>query len=121
TGILVQDAAFMVGVPNVASDVPALKKNPVFFYFHDHFQRPNPFRTDVAIDITEVFDQKIHALDAHESQFYEWLPWIGRYEADIPKEKAARKKGLAGNRAGRITPEIRAALEKWYGPRAADV
>ena len=121
TGILVQDAAYMVGVPNVASDTPPLKKNPVFMYFQDHFQRPNPFRPDVAVDITSVFDQKIHALDAHESQFYEWLPWIGGYLNQVPRDKDARKKWLAGNRSGRITPAIRSALEKWYGSRANDV
>ena len=121
TGILVQDAAYMVGVPNVASDTPPLKKNPVFVYFQDHFQRPNPFRPDVAIDITSVFDQKIHAMDAHESQFYEWLPWIGGYLNEVPKDKNQRKKWLASNRAGRITPAVRTSLEKWYGPRASDV
>jgi LmbE family N-acetylglucosaminyl deacetylase len=121
TGILVQDAAYMVGVPNVASDTPPLKKNPVFFYFQDHFQKPNPFRPDVAIDITPVFDQKVHALDAHESQFYEWLPWIGGYLSEVPKDKDGRKKWLASNRSGRITPAIRATLEKWYGSRAGEV
>ena len=120
TGILVQDAAYMVGVPNVASDTPPLKKNPVFVYFQDNFQRPNPFRPDVAIDITSVFDQKIHAMDAHESQFYEWLPWIGGYLNEVPKDKAQRKKWLASNRAGRITPAVKASLEKWYGSRAAE-
>src|SRR3954468_20521295 len=70
TGVLVQDAAYMVAVPNVAPETPALKKNPVFLYFQDHFQRPNPFRPDVAIDISKVFLQKVHALDAHESQMY---------------------------------------------------
>ena len=121
TGILVQDAAYMVGVPNVASDTPPLKKNPVFVYFQDNFQRPNPFRPDVAIDITSVFEQKIHAMDAHESQFYEWLPWIGGYLNEVPKDKAQRKKWLATNRAGRITPAVKGSLEKWYGARAADV
>lgn len=121
TGILVQDAAYMVGVPNVASDTPPLKKNPVFVYFQDNFQRPNPFRPDIAIDITPVFDQKIHALDAHESQFYEWLPWIGGYLNDVPADKNARKAWLAGNRSGRITPDVRAALEKWYGKAGASV
>lgn len=121
TGILVQDAAYMVGVPNVAADTPPLKKNPVFVYFQDNFQRPNPFRPDVAIDITSVFDQKIHALDAHESQFYEWLPWIGGYLNDVPKDKVARKKWLATNRAGRITPAVKASLEKWYGQRAGEI
>ena len=66
TGVLVQDAAYMVSVPNVASDVPPLKKNPVFLYFQDFFQRPNAFRPDIAIDITKVYDQKVSGMDAHE-------------------------------------------------------
>lgn len=121
TGVLVQDAAYMVGVPNIASDTPPLKKNPVFLYFQDNFQRPNPFRPDVAIDITAVFDQKVHALDAHASQFYEWLPWIGGYLDKVPADKDDREKWLAGNRSGRITPAVRSALEKWYGARAAQI
>jgi LmbE family N-acetylglucosaminyl deacetylase len=121
TGILVQDAAYMVGVPNVAADTPPLKKNPVFLYFQDHFQRPNPFRPDVAIDISSVFDQKIHALDAHESQFYEWLPWIGGYADQVPANKDDRKKWLANNRSMRITPEVRRSLEKWYGQGATQI
>lgn len=77
TGMLVQDAAYMVAVPNIAPDVPALKKNPVFLYMQDDFRRPNPFRPDIAIDINEMYSKKIHALDAHQSQVYEWIPWIG--------------------------------------------
>src|SRR5713101_9192274 len=65
TGVLVQDAAYMVVVPNVASDTPPLRKNPVFLYFEDGFQRPQPFRPDVAIAIDEVFSKKIDALDSH--------------------------------------------------------
>ncbi|UTA69656.1 PIG-L deacetylase family protein [Emticicia sp. 21SJ11W-3] len=115
TGVLVQDAAYMVGVPNVAPDVPPLKKNPVFLYFQDGFQRPNPFRPDVAIDISGVYDQKIHALDAHMSQFYEWLPWIGGFLDQVPQGKAERKAWLTKTRAVTITPEARTSLEKWYG------
>jgi LmbE family N-acetylglucosaminyl deacetylase len=115
TGVLVQDAAYMVGVPNVASDTPPLRKNPVFLYFQDFFQRPNMFRPDIAIDISAVFDKKIHALDAHESQFYEWLPWIGGYADKVPADKAERKKWLANNRSVRITPDVRQSLQKWYG------
>jgi len=119
TGVLVQDAAYMVAVPNVAPGTPPLKKNPVFFYFQDFFQRPNPFRPDVAVDISAVYEQKVHALAAHESQVYEWLPWIGGYLDQVPSEKALREPWLAKTRAVTITPEVRAALEKWYGKERA--
>jgi hypothetical protein len=109
----------MVAVPNVAPDTPPLKKNPVFLYFQDFFQRPNAFRPDIAIDITSAFDKKIDGLDAHVSQVYEWLPWIGGYLDQVPKSAADRKKWLATNRAVRITPEVRKSLERWYGKEKA--
>jgi LmbE family N-acetylglucosaminyl deacetylase len=122
TGVLVQDAAYMVAVPAIAPETPALKKNPVFLYFQDGFQRPNPFKPDIAIDITNVFAQKIHALDAHESQMYEWLPWIGHYADQVPQNKNDREKWLAQTRAVTITPAVKTALEKWYGKdKAAQV
>ncbi|HLJ49965.1 MAG TPA: PIG-L family deacetylase [Bryobacteraceae bacterium] len=116
TGVLVQDAAYMVVVPNVAPDTPPLKKNPVFLYFQDDFQRPNPFRPDIAISIDDVIDKKIDALDAHVSQVYEWLPWVDGHLADVPRDPVERKKWLAAQRQKRqITPAIREALVKWYG------
>ena len=117
TGVLVQDAAFMVSVPNIAPDVPALKKNPVFLYYQDHFQRPNPFRPDVAVDITSVYDKKVSGLDAHESQMYEWLPWIGHYLDQVPKDKNERIQWLAKQRAGTITPEIKTITGKMVWKR----
>ena len=116
TGVLVQDAAYMVVVPNIVPDVPALRKNPVFLYFQDDFQRPNPFRPDVAISIDDVFNQKIDALDAHVSQVYEWLPWVDGKLDEVPKDTVARKEWLADKwRKRPITPAVRAALVKWYG------
>ena len=44
TGVLVQDAAYMVVVPHLVPEAPAIHKNPVFLYYEDGFQRPNPFR-----------------------------------------------------------------------------
>ncbi|BDC51627.1 hypothetical protein F183_A39420 [Bryobacterales bacterium F-183] len=116
TGMLVQDAAYMVVVPNIAPDTPPLKKNPVFFYLQDRFQRPNPFRPDVVIPIDDVFEKKIDALDAHESQFYEWLPWVDGIYDQVPKDKAARKVWLQKRFEQRTpTPDIRASLIKWFG------
>jgi LmbE family N-acetylglucosaminyl deacetylase len=115
TGMLVQDAAYMVVVPNVCPDTPPLENNPVFFYFEDQFQKPQPFRPDIAVDIDDVWSQKVNALDAHVSQFYEWLPWVDHRLTEVPKSAAERKQWLGQQRDGSITPEIRAALEKYYG------
>ena len=115
TGILVQDAAYMVVVPNICPDTPPLRRNPVFLYFEDRFQRPNPFRPDIAVAIDDTFDKKVSGLDAHVSQVYEWLPWVDGILEQVPKDAAARRNWLAKQRSGRITPEVRAALEKWYG------
>ena len=122
TGVLVQDAAFMVGVPNVAPDVEPLRKNPVFLYFQDNFKKPNPFQPDIAVDITPVIAKKLAGLDAHQSQFYEWLPWIGNYESELPKDPAKYKEWLLQKRVAKPNPEVQKSLVKWYGPtRAAKV
>ncbi len=121
TGILVQDAAYMVTVPNVVSDTRALAKNPVFLYFADSFTRPQPFRPDVVVAIDEVMEKKIGMLDAHVSQMYEWLPWHEEKLAEVPKEPAARKQWLAKQRPSRVPPEWKQALQKWYGAKAAAV
>jgi LmbE family N-acetylglucosaminyl deacetylase len=118
TGVLVQDSAYMVMVPNVCPDTPPLRKNPVFLYSQDDFQRPNPFRPDVAVDIDPVIDRKIRALDAHVSQVYEWLPWVDGSLDSVPKDPGARLAWLQKYRAFRpINDDIRAALRKWYGPK----
>jgi LmbE family N-acetylglucosaminyl deacetylase len=119
TGVLLQDAAFMVTVPNVVSDVPSLRKNPVFMYFEDGFQKPAPFRPDVAIPIDDVIDKKIDALDAHVSQVYEWLPWHDGILDQVPKDPVARKSWLKKQRTPTLSPAIREAIAKWYGPDVA--
>jgi LmbE family N-acetylglucosaminyl deacetylase len=119
TGVLLGDAAFMVTVPNVRPDVPSLRKNPVFLYYQDNFQKPNPFSPDIAVDITDTFEKKVDALDSHVSQFYEWLPWLDGKLADVPKDPKARREWLKKSRGGALSPEIRASLEKYYGKEAA--
>jgi LmbE family N-acetylglucosaminyl deacetylase len=122
TGVLIQDAAYMVVVPNIVPEVPPLKKNPVFLYQQDHFQRPNPFRPDIAVDIDDVWDKKVSALDAHVSQVYEWLPWVDGKLDSVPKDSQARRKWLDETRSGPINAQVREALTKWYGAdRAATV
>ena len=119
TGVVVQDSAYMVVVPNVCPDTPPLRRNPVFLYSQDGFQRPNPFRPDVAVAIDSVIEQKIRAFDAHVSQVYEWLPWVEGTLDSVPKDPVARLAWLHQWRRGRPLPDdVKAALRKWYGAKA---
>src|SRR5438876_1145035 len=59
TGVLVQDAAYMVTVPFFCPDTPILKNNPVFLFYPDGFQTPNPFQADVVVSIDGVLEQKL--------------------------------------------------------------
>ena len=121
TGILVQDAAYMVIVPNVAPDTPPLKQNPVFLYSEDGFQKPAPFAPDIAVMIDEVFEQKIYAMAAHTSQFFEWLPWTSGKLDEIPKDEKSRLAYLAKTRTFTPNETMKACLKKWYGEKAANI
>jgi LmbE family N-acetylglucosaminyl deacetylase len=118
-GKVVQDAAYMVIVPNVCPDTPPLEKNPLFLYMQDPFQKPYPHSPDIVVAIDETIENKIDALDAHESQMYEWGPWTeGRSQDLVPKGKVERRAWLAEQlkkRSGQFSDEKVAALEKWYG------
>jgi LmbE family N-acetylglucosaminyl deacetylase len=95
TGVLVQDASYMVIVPDLVKDTPPLPRNPVFLYYSDRFTRPQPFRPDIVVSIDDVFQKKIDMLDAHVSQFYEWLPWTTGTLDQVPNDANERKKWLA--------------------------
>ncbi|MCE2695078.1 MAG: PIG-L family deacetylase [Verrucomicrobiota bacterium] len=70
-GVLLQDAAFMVTVPFICPDVPHLKKNPVFLYSSDGFQKPYPFTPDIAVSVDDSFEQKLDGIHELTSQHYE--------------------------------------------------
>lgn len=87
--LLVQDASYLLIVPNFCPDAPAMKKMPVIMHWYDHFQNP-PFQADVVVSIDEVLDQKIEMVAGHESQLFEWLPYTkGRLDM-VPEGKEAR-------------------------------
>lgn len=113
--VLMQDAAYMVIVPNVVPEVPALKKNPVFMYLEDRFQQPQPFRPDLCVDITGVYDQKVYAMSAHESQFFEWLPYTSGQLDKVPADHQERLKWLAAERKIPMTKEKTDWLVRNYG------
>jgi LmbE family N-acetylglucosaminyl deacetylase len=120
-GVLVQDAAYMVVVPNVVSDTPALENNPIFLYYEDRFQKPAPFRPDVVVSIDSVWEQKIHALDAQISQFYEWLPWVDHQLDSVPKDAKARQEWLANGWHRGMTEADKKTLQEELGDAGANV
>lgn len=125
-GELVQNAAFMVKVPNIVPNTPPLDKNPVFLYFKDQFTKPYPFSPDITVDITDVIDEKIDALCEYTSQFFEWLPWVNKLADKIPEENEVKKKWLLehiaqNNRwSSNNDPSINENLIKWYGKERAE-
>ncbi len=102
TAQVIQDAAYMVMVPNVRASVPSLRSNPVIAYVSDTFQKPLPFAPHVVVSIDTTATQKIAMLNCHVSQMYEWLPWIGGYLAEVPVEPDTRHRWLAARMDDRL-------------------
>lgn len=119
-GLLVQDAAFMVMVPYFCPDTPRLTKNPAFFFFPDNFTKPYPFTPTLAVSIDDVFEEKVQALDALESQVYEGGA-LGTPETrqkrfgDDPARRLHVLRRSWSNRHGRIADKFRDTLVEWYG------
>jgi LmbE family N-acetylglucosaminyl deacetylase len=124
-GLLVQDAAYMVTVPYFCPDTPYLEKNPVFLYFEDRFEKPNPFSGDIVVSIDDVVEKKLAAVEALESQFYEGgccsgvssLPDDAAGQAGRKREVYDGFKQRFAASTRRFAPQLQAA----YGDAAARI
>src|SRR5688572_18944580 len=124
TGVLVQDAAFMVTVPFFCPDVPAMQKNPVFMYYTDGFQKPAPSKPDIVISIDPVMEQKLNALGVMISQFAEGGAngSAALYPSD-PAGQQQRQRQVRENfsrRSQRIVARFNKELTAWYPSDAAN-
>jgi LmbE family N-acetylglucosaminyl deacetylase len=119
TGVLVQDAAYMVAVPFMCPDTPPLKGNPVFLFYPDGFKKPNPFQPDIAVSIDSVMARKLDALDTMDSQFYEGgaLGSASLMPSDPAKQQDRRRQVREGFAARNhsLADRFRAVLGDWYG------
>jgi LmbE family N-acetylglucosaminyl deacetylase len=106
-GQIVQDATYLVTVPNVLRDTPALRRDPVVAYMPDLFTRPCPLVPDAVLDVTDRVDTIVSMLACHRSQVFEWLPYQEGILGQVPQDEA----------------EQRVWLREWYRrhllPRAA--
>ncbi len=124
-GVLLMDASYLLTVPLIRPDVPAMRRMPVIAYTADHFQRPYPFRAAIVINIDRHFDRKVRMFACHESQAFEWLPYNGQYLNEVPADADERLQWLMKRFAGRgraVAERWRALLVERYGPeRGASV
>ncbi len=95
-GQAVQDASYLVTVPLVCPDVPALKRDPVVASMVDLFTRPTKLRADVLLDVSAEYDLVVQMAAQHESQFFQWLPYHDGRLAEVPTDAAERHKWLSG-------------------------
>ena len=122
TGILIQDAAFMVIVPHLCPDVPALNRNPIFLYSEDGFQKPNAFAPDIVVAIDDSINTKTEALWQLESQI-ESLWATGNFEKIVPvppsgpereeRERQVKQRFIQRNK--RVADKYREKLIELYG------
>ncbi len=73
------------------------------------------------MSIDDVIEKKYAALDAHVSQFYEWLAWHAGKLDEVPKDPKARVEWLKTQRMFRVPDAWREALRKRYGAQAGSI
>ena len=103
TALLVQDASYLLIVPNLCPETAPMETMPVIMYFRDRFNNP-PFTPDVVIGIDDVIDKKYELWNCHVSQFYEWLPYTKGTLQTVPEDKNERLEWLHSPRVSRDTP-----------------
>ena len=117
-GVLVQDAAVVVVAPFFVPNTPPVKRNPVFLYYSDAFQKPYPFEPTMVIGIDSVADKKWNCVTAMPSQFGDEHSWQASTLPNVPKEDSLRQAYLLNlfkQRNADIANKYRTRLIELYG------
>lgn len=116
-GQAVQDASYLVTVPNVLPEVPPLFKDPVVAYMADLFTKPLPLVPDVVLDVTDRIETIVRMLACHRSQVFEWLAYEEGVLETVPAGEAEKLVWLREwylqhirPRADRFRPQLIAAF-----------
>jgi hypothetical protein len=111
-GLIARDAAKFLNMDEL----------PVFLYMRDYFTTSFSHIPDIAFSIDEVWETKLLAMKAHESQVVEANPHADGVLDQVLKSDAKRQEYLFYNSYpySRITPDIRLAIRKWYGLPSAE-
>ena len=118
TGVLLDDAAVVVAAPFFTPDTPPVKRNPVFLYYSDDFQRPYPFEPTIVVSIDAVAEKKWQCISAMPSQFGDADSWQGRTRPDVPDDEQGRRAFLlemVKKRSAAVADRYREQLIALYG------
>lgn len=121
--VLVQDCSYLLGVPNICPDTPAMEKAPAILFWGDRFQEPLPFRPDLVIPTDAYRDLLLKVIFCHASQSMEWLIWMDgeREKAFLPlNERMDYVTRIFRAMPSTVTPLIKEKLQKQYGAEIAD-
>jgi len=117
TSQLVQDASYIITVPNMVPLTDIMPKMPVIFYMWDTFKKPNPFCADIVVDIDNAMDRKLDMLHCHKSQMYEWIPFNQNVLKEVPESDADRRRWLEES----VFPRRNWGLEGAYRDRVIEL
>src|SRR5207249_3094562 len=94
-----------------------------FFYYPDHFQKPNPFQPDIVVSIDSSIDKKLDALVVMVSQFQEGgangSDKLMPSDADGQKKRTDQVRTGFGRRNESLAKQFRSKLSDWYSEAGA--
>ncbi len=104
-----------------ASSLLDEEQMPVFIYMRDFHTASFSYIPDFAINIDEVWETKLAACGAHESQVIEYNPEMEGVLDEVLASMETQADFLFHNTIpfSIVRPDIRLALEKWYGKDVA--
>ena len=117
-GKLAEDAAVVVAAPFFTPYTPPTKRNPIFLFYSDGFQKPYPFDPIVAVGFDDVAQKKWDCISDMPSQFADADSWQARYRGNAPADPAARATMILDGVKRRnedVANQYRSLLVKLYG------
>jgi hypothetical protein len=98
-----------------------MEKLPVFLYVRDYHTSSFSYIPHIAFSIDKVWDTKLAACGAHQTQVAEAIPHSMGILEEVRKDPEKQRQLINDNTYAfsKVFPTYRYALEKWYGKEEA--